>query len=144
MSTRAISCLEPILDGPRIPVASEGVPFGTSMRAVTLPPLVNATAFGVAVRAPVVPLIPDTSTRISFAVRITPDAGPMNAPDVAATNLYNDSPSNYPDLQVTGLTIGGVSRAMQSGTQALVQWNDANTGGVDYGDNAAYLQTVRR
>ncbi|HXU63864.1 MAG TPA: hypothetical protein VN962_19335 [Polyangia bacterium] len=67
------------------PVPNTSVPLGTSTSAFTWLPVPNDAAGGVAVSAPLVPLIPDTSIRIPLAVRVTPDAGPMMAPLVVLT-----------------------------------------------------------
>src|SRR4051812_23687936 len=62
---------------PTNPVPAVRVPFGTRTSALMVLPVPNAAALGVAVMLPLVPLMPEISMRIPFAVSVTPDAGPM-------------------------------------------------------------------
>jgi hypothetical protein len=62
----------------QIPVANDSVPFGTSTSARMLPLLPKEAATGVEPIPPLVPLTPDTSMRMSFAVNCGHvEAGPM-------------------------------------------------------------------
>jgi hypothetical protein len=71
----------------QIPDANDSVPFGASTRAWMLPPLPSAAAFGDDPSAPSLPLTPDTSMRMSFAVSVVPEAGPMKKLDPALSRF---------------------------------------------------------